>query len=206
MIKNTALFLLMLLCCTMLFSLGSEAIYQKMNSAYNKISSFQADLKQENYFAQIKKSISYTGNIHFTRGRMVIKFSKPNVQHLMISEGVVNLYDAPSKTVFRSRIRPEFNKMNPVEILQHYWKKSTVTVLSNKGGFAEVSLKPFDDPQIKNLSASINLKTGLVHTLSYTDANENKVSYKFSSIKTNAQIPASVWKFTYPKDVQVVEQ
>ena len=196
----------LLLFCLMLSAQTSDVIYQKMNPAYKGISSFQAELKQDNYFPQIKKSISYSGSIHFTRGRMVIRFDKPNVQRLMINEGVVDLYDAQSKTVLRSRMRPEFNKMNPVEILQLFWKKSEVTVLSTKGNFWEVSLKPLNDPNITSLSATINRKTALVQTLSYEDTNGNKVTYNFSGIKLNAQIPESIWIYKYPKDVQVVQQ
>ncbi|PKN72921.1 MAG: outer membrane lipoprotein carrier protein LolA [Candidatus Cloacimonetes bacterium HGW-Cloacimonetes-3] len=205
-IKLLSVFVLLLLCVSGISAITTDALYKKITATYGSFSTFQASVKQDNYFAQIKKSISYQGNIYFTRGRMVIKYDKPNVQRLMISDGMVDLYDAQSKTVLRSRMRPEFGKMNPVEILQVYWKKSTVRVLSSKGTISEVSLKPYDDPLIVSMTATINHKTGLVQTLSYTDASDNKVTYSFSAVKTNVSIPNSVWKFTYPKDVQVVER
>lgn len=187
-------------------AIGKDALYKKLWDAYGSISSFQAAVKQDNYFAQIKKTISYNGNIYSTKGRMVIRFEKPNFQRLMISGGMVDLYDASSKTVFRSRMQPEFGKMNPVEILQHYWKKSAVTVSAEKGNISQVKLKPNSDPVIVELTAKINHKSGLVESLGYTDANGNRVSYTFSGIKTNAKIPDSVWNYTYPKNVQVVQQ
>lgn len=206
MIKKHIYTSLLLLICVCTHAITSDALFKKISSTYGGLSSFQASVQQTNYFAQIKKSISYQGNIYFTKGRMVIKFDKPNTQRLSISGGTVDLYDAQSKTVLRSRMRPEFGKMNPVEILQVYWKKSTVRILGTKGNFTEVSLKPFDDPMITGLTATINHKTGLIHTLGYSDANSNKVSYSFSGIKTNARISESVWKYSYPKGVQVVEQ
>lgn len=199
-------FVLLLLSASGIRAITTDVLNKKITATYGGLSSFQASVKQDNYFAQIKKSISYQGNIYFTRGRMVIKFDKPNVQRLMISNGMVDLYDAQSKTVLRSRMRPEFGKMNPVEILQVYWKKSVVRVLSSSGNISEVSLKPFDDPLIVSMTASINHKTGIIQTLSYTDASGNKVTYSFTGIKTNARIPESVWIFNYPKDVQMVEQ
>lgn len=198
--------ILLLSCCIGLQAINSEALYQKITSTYGSLSSFQANVKQDNYFAQIKKDISYSGNIYFTRGRMVIKYDKPNVQRLMVKSGTVELYDAQSKTIFRSRMRPEFSKMNPVEILQLYWKKSTVKMLGSKGNVTEVSLKPIDDPSISQMSAFINHKTGIVQSLSYIDTSGNRVTYTFSGIKTNARIPEAVWQFSPPKDVQVVEQ
>ncbi len=199
-----------LLCSLLLFGslagLSPEALYGKMQKAYGSFSSFQANVKQDNHFAQINKSISYSGKIYFSQGRMVIRYDKPAFQRLQISGGLVELYDAGSKTVFRSRMRPEFGKMNPVEILQLYWGKSKVSVSGEKNGVSTVSLKPSGDPMIVSLSAKINNKTGIVDYLSYTDPNGNKVGYSFSGIKTNAAIPASVWKYTYPKGTQVVEQ
>lgn len=203
--KRISLFLLLLI--TMgLFAQSGDALYQKITNTYGGFSSFQASIKQDNHFAQINKSISYQGVIYFTKGRMVIRYDKPNFQRLMISNGKVDLYDQQSNTVFRSRMRPEFGKMNPVEILQHYWKKSVVTVRTDKNKLSNVTLKPIKDPIIVTLTASINPKTGIVQSLGYTDANGNKVSYSFSGIKTNAAIPASVWQYNYPKNIQVVEQ
>ena len=204
--KLLLMLVFILLCIAGLSAITTDALYKKITSTYGSMSSFQASVKQDNYFAQIKKDISYQGNIYFARGRMVIKYDKPNTQRLMISGGRVDLYDAQSQTVLRSRMRPEFGKKNPVEILQVYWKKSTVRILSTKANLTEVSLKPFDDPMIVSMKASINHKTGIVQSLSYTDASSNKVTYNFSNIKTNAKIPESVWVFSYPKNVQVVEQ
>jgi len=198
--------LILLLCCNFLFGISSEALYQKIAKTYGSLSSFQAVIKQDNYFAQLDKSITYHGNIYFTKGRMVIRFNKPYFQRLSVSGGIVELYDSQSNTVFRSKMRPEFGKMNPVEILQLYWKKSTVNIQQGKGNQVNVFLKPFDDPVIVSISAVVNSESGIVQSLTWTNRNNDKVTYNFSSIKTNAKIPASVWQYTYPKDVQVVEQ
>ena len=198
--------LILLLSCNLLFSISSEALYQKIAGTYGSLSSFQAVIKQDNYFAQLNKSISYEGNIYFTKGKMVIRYNKPYFQRLSVSGGMVELYDSQSKTMFRSKMRPEFGKMNPVEILQLYWKKSTVNIQQGKGNQVNVFLKPFDDPVIVSLSARVNSESGIVQSLTWTNRNNDKVTYNFSNIKTNAKIPASVWQYTYPKDVQVVEQ
>jgi len=198
--------LILLLSCNLLFSISSEALYQKIAGTYGSLSSFQAVIKQDNYFAQLDKSISYNGNIYFTKGRMVIRYNKPYFQRLSVSGGMVELYDSQSKTMFRSKMRPEFGKMNPVEILQLYWKKSTVNIQQGKGNQVNVFLKPFDDPVIVSLSARVNSESGIVQSLTWTNRNNDKVTYNFSHIKTNAKIPPSVWQYTYPKDVQVVEQ
>lgn len=204
--KISLILSLFLLLYSLAQGITTNELYRKLSSSYSKLSSFQAEVKQDNYYAQIKRSISYQGKLYFTPGRMLMHFSHPNVQRLYISGGSVDLYDAQSKTVFRSQIRPEFGKMNPLEILQHYWGRSKVQITSTKGNLSTVKLSPAKDPMISQLTATVNSKTGMVSNLSYTDASGNKVSYAFTGIKTNAAIPAAVWNFSYPKNVQVVSQ
>ena len=204
--KIKLLLLPWLLLCSMLHGIGTQELYNKLNGTYGKLKSYQADVKQDNYFSQIRKSISYQGRIYFASGRMLMHFTKPNVQRLTINNGKAELYDAQSKTLFRSVIRPEFGKMNPVEILQTYWTKSQVKITGSKGSISNVQLIPAKDPMISKITASINSKTGLISNLAYTDLSGNRVSYTFTSVKLNAGIPASVWNFSYPKGIQVIQQ
>jgi outer membrane lipoprotein-sorting protein len=198
--------LLIILCFGLLWAQSTDELHKKLNTRYDGLQSFQAEVKQTNYFSQIKQSIVYHGKLYFSPGRMVMHFDKPNVQRLMVSSGNAELYDASSNTILRSKMLPEFGKMNPVEILQHYWSKSEVSIVSKDQNMTTLRLIPQKDPMIKELTAKIDTKSGLVHSLGYSDAASNTVSYEFSNIRTNQSIPASVWKFAYPKDVQVISQ
>jgi outer membrane lipoprotein-sorting protein len=185
---------------------GSQALYGKLQAAYKGLKSFQATVQQSNHYQQLSKTITYSGNIYFTPGRMLMSFSKPSLQRLMIKDGQVELYDAASKTLFRTPMQAEFGKMNPVEILQIYWSKSSVSVVSETKTTASVKLVPSKDAMVSSLSATMNKNSGMVSKLSYTDKSGNSVTYTFSNIKLNGAIPGSVWSFQYPKGIQVVEQ
>ncbi|MDP2174098.1 MAG: outer membrane lipoprotein carrier protein LolA [Candidatus Cloacimonadaceae bacterium] len=200
--------ILLLLCCLAisLSATGSAEIHAKMQGAYKSLSSFQANVSQTNYYPQLKRSIVYDGRIYFSPGRMLMSFDKPHTQLLKIENSRVELYDAQSNTLFKAQMLPQFGKMNPVEILQLYWTKSTVKIIRESGDIVSVKLIPKDDPLIISLNASINKKSGLVQSLSYSDSSGNTVTYAFSGIKTNAAIPSGVWSFSYPKDAQIIEQ
>ncbi|MBW6513857.1 MAG: outer membrane lipoprotein carrier protein LolA [Candidatus Syntrophosphaera sp.] len=185
---------------------SSSDLYAKLRSAYQSLKSFQAEVLQSNFYPQLNKAISYDGKIYFTPGRMLMSFTKPSVQRLKIEAGRVELYDASSNTLFRTDMLPEFGRMNPVEILQLYWTKSSVTVTSEDKNSAGVKLVPAKDDLVRTLSATLNKNSGIVSKLSYTDRGGNSVTYTFTNIKLNGSIPESVWNFRYPEDVQVVEQ
>jgi len=198
--------LLLALCATATAATTTAQLYTRLQSAYNGLSSFQANVKQSNYYPQLKRTISYDGMLYFTPGRMLMHFTSPSVQRLQIEGGKVDLYDSQSNTVFRSTIRTEFSMLNPLEILQLYWNKSTVTITKEEGRLVSVTLKPKQDELVTSLAATINSSSGIVQTLSYTDKTGNTVTYSFSNIKPNAGIAATVWSFSYPQGVQIVEQ
>lgn len=204
--KKIALLLILAALLASLAAVSTQDLYKKLSSAHAGISSYQASVSQSNYYPQLKKTITYTGTMYFSGGRMLMHFTKPGVQRLLIENGQVQLYDAMSNTLYKGEIMPQFGRMNPLEILQLYWDRSTVSITGQKGDIVSVSLKPVKDPMLKSLSASVNYKSGLVQSLSYSDSGGNRVSYSFSGIKLNAGIASSVWKYSYPKNVQVIQQ
>ncbi len=204
--KRTTLIILLITLLASLGGISTKDLYKKLSTAHGSISTYQASVVQSNYYPQLKKTISYSGAMYFSGGKMLMSFTKPSVQRMLIDGGMVQLYDAQSNTLFKGEIMPQFGRMNPLEILQLYWDRSTVSITSQKGDIVSVSLKPVKDPMLKTLSASVNSKSGLVQSISYADTGGNSVSYSFSGIKLNGAIPASVWKFSYPKNVQIIQQ
>lgn len=198
--------LILALLCSFLAAQTTTELYQKLSAGYAKLSSFQADIMQENHFVQINKTISFKGKLYFQKKRMLMSFSSPSVQRLLIQNGSAELYDQDSKTLFKSPVAPQFNKMNPVEILEHFWLKSEVKILDNSKDQSRVRLIPHKDPLISSLEATLNNQSGIVSSLSYTDKSSNKVTYRFSNIRRDQPISPSVWIFSYPKDTQIIEQ
>ena len=203
--KKAIVVSLLLIWSVMLRSITTGEVYNKVSSFYANLRSFQAKVQQTNYYAQLKKTITYKGTIYFTPGRMLMHFDDPTIQRLKIENGRIELYDASSNTLFRTLMQPEYEKLNPVEVLQKYWNKSRISIISETEDKVNVELIPKNDDFIQSLSAMLDKNNGLIYKLSYKDKTGNSVSYNFSSIKLNQSIPSSVWKYDYPKNVQIIE-
>ena len=203
--KKAIVVSLLLIWSLMLLSITTGEVYNKVSSFYANLQSFQAKVQQTNYYAQLKKTITYKGTIYFTPGRMLMHFDEPTVQRLKIENGRIELYDASSNTLFKSLMQPEYEKLNPVEILQSYWNKSKVSIISETKDRVNIELVPQNDDFIQSLSATLDKNNGLIYKLSYKDKTGNSVTYNFSSIKLNQGISSSVWKYDYPKNVQIIE-
>jgi len=98
--------IVLVLLCSVLTAQTSADLYNKLASYYSGLSGFQADVQQVNYFSQLKHSVSYTGKLYFQKDRMLMEFSKPSTQRLLIQNGFAELYDAGSGTLFRSAVMP----------------------------------------------------------------------------------------------------
>lgn len=197
--------LILLLLTSLLAAQSTEELHSRLLKRYGSITSFQADVEQENHYVQLGKSLSYSGKFYFQQNEMLMAFSSPSVQRLYIKNGKAELYDKQSNALFKSAVMPQFNKMNPLQILQLYWQKSDVSLLETNAGISKVRLVPHQDALIGSIEAWIDA-SGLVSRLSYMDKQSNRVTYSFSDIRINRSIAPEVWIFKYPSDTQIIEQ
>ncbi|MDI3503293.1 MAG: hypothetical protein PWP64_229 [Candidatus Cloacimonadota bacterium] len=196
--------LALLLIWGILSAQSSAELYQRLSSRYSKLTSFQANLEQHNFYYGLNKEISYQGKIYFQAGKLLMSFSEPNVQRLYIDKGKAELYDGASHILYKSDILPEYSRMNPLEILQLYWDQAKVQILENSNGHSRVKLSLQKDPMLKEIEALIDDNTGLVKELSYIDNSDNVVSYYFTKILIDTKIPEDVWLYNYPEDTQII--
>lgn len=204
--KRYLIIVFMAVLLSSLLAISPAEVHTKLVNAYNRISSFQAGVSQTNNYSSLKRTITYQGNIYYVPGKMLMHFTRPQIQRLQIDNGKITMYDAMSNTILRGDMQPQFAGMNPIQLLQEYWGKSTVSVVSENRSNATVRLIPRNDPMIREIRAQISRISGLVQNLSYIESSGNTVSYAFSNIRTNQSIPASVWTYRYPADAQVLNQ
>ncbi|MDD4035500.1 MAG: outer membrane lipoprotein carrier protein LolA, partial [Candidatus Cloacimonetes bacterium] len=81
--------LILLLLLGVLYAQSVPQLHQRVQNQYQNLSSFQAEVEQSNYFAQLKRSIVFKGKIYFSPQRMLMHFSNPSVQRLQINAGKV---------------------------------------------------------------------------------------------------------------------
>ncbi|MBM4398739.1 MAG: outer membrane lipoprotein carrier protein LolA [Candidatus Cloacimonetes bacterium] len=204
--KIITAFLLIISITSILSSDKLDDSYNQMLKAYAGLNSWQAVINQTNYFAQTKTKLVSAGNFYYQKNRAAIRYTKPSEQALLIQNGKVTVYDKASKTAVRTQLDSAVQSLNPVEIVQTFWKKSEKQLQPNDKGVTNLLLKPKKDDQIKEISVFLDDKTGYVTKLIYTDKQGNSVTVAFSKMKVNKPIAEAVWKLDLPKDVKVIER
>lgn len=205
-IKHLTILSILLLLCGLLNADRLDDSYKKMLNSYGKLSTWQADISQTNYFSQTKSKLVSSGVFFYNKKAVSIRYTKPNEQSLLIKDGIVTIYDKNSKTAVKSQLISTVQSLNPVEIVKSYWQKSEKAFVQSKDGIDTITLKPIKDNQVKELTVSLNSKNGFVTKLIYKDKQDNSVSISFTKMKANKPIPTSAFQLVIPKDVKVIQR
>jgi outer membrane lipoprotein-sorting protein len=75
-----------------LLAISPAEVHTKLVNAYNRISSFQAGVSQTNNYSSLKRTITYQGNIYYVPGKMLMHFTRPQIQRLQIDNGKITMY------------------------------------------------------------------------------------------------------------------
>lgn len=201
-IRKSLLTILLIILCNVLTASPIEVAYNKMLNSYSRLNSWQAVINQTNYFVQTKTSLKSSGNFYFQKGKIAIRYNKPNEQRMLIQKGIVTIYDKSSNSYMKTELVSAVQSLNPAEIVKSYWQKSDNTVMSSTRESTVISIKPKKDEQIKEIKATIANKSGYITRFVYTDIQGNTVTISFTGMKVNKAIAASVWNLNIPANAK----
>jgi len=154
-------FILLLLLVTALLQADKvDETYKKMTKAYAELTSWQAVINQTNHFAQTKTKLSSSGRFYYKKNQIVIRYSKPNEQVLLIKGGKMTMFDKSSNAVVKSELVSAVQTLNPVEIIKLYWDKSNRSIKKSTDANTSIVLNLNNDSQIKDISFTLENKTG----------------------------------------------
>lgn len=193
-----------------LFSLSfaavkAEAQLDSLVKKYGELTSWQAVINQTNFFKQSDTTLHSEGNFYWQKGKLCLRYSKPQEQVLLVKDGTVTVYDKSAQTAVRTALSSDLQSLDPIAVVKNYKQYSEISSFQTANGYTTYLLKPTDDPQVKEIRIRISPRTNYIDQFSYVDRQGNKVTLEFKNLKINSAIPASVWKLQLPKGVQLIE-
>lgn len=203
--KILVIFIVLLLWAGLLFADKLNDSYNKLLSSYGKLSSWQANINQSNYFSQTDATLSSTGVFYYRKNRVAIRYHQPGEQVLLVRDGKITVYDKSARSAVRTTLTSSLQSLNPAEIVKAYWQQSKKTLVSSSDGNTCISLQPGANSQAREIRFTMKDKSGFINRLSYTDTAGNTVTVRFSGIKVNPSIPDRIWQLNLPKDVKLME-
>jgi outer membrane lipoprotein-sorting protein len=185
-----------------LFSTDAELFYQQVRSRFDQVVTLKADVAQTNEFIQSKTKLHSTGKLYYKPGNLILDYTQPNIQKLIIKGNSVQIYDKNSKTLIKTSNRQGIS--NPMQIVDKYWSTSRKEIVSEDSISIHFRLQPQTDENISKLEVVFNKSSTMVTQIAYWDQQGNKVKYRFLNIRTGVVIPSSKWSFVPPHGVKVI--
>lgn len=194
------LFTLILVVFSGLFAQLDEAedLKQILLDNYSNINTFEAEFQQHNYWHDLDTELFSKGDIYFNNTHLKLAYRDPVGQFLILDSLQVTIYDPASNQALISS-SSEID-IRPRSIIHKYWQDSLIVSIKQEANKADVSLRTEAGDQI-----NFHTEDEIITELSYTDADSNRVTYRFSEIKLNEELPDGIFTVKLPEDVNLLD-
>ncbi len=175
-----------------------KQIYSDILVRYSKIKSYKASFIQENYWIELKTIKKTQGEIFYDEDHLLLDYSKPNKQFLLIDHKSVTMYDGNTdQAMISNNIEAD---IRPVKFISRYWDNSEKELIEADNKNYKIKLSTQENEQIH-----LSIKDSLLYDILILDENMNSVHYKFSNAKVNLKLPANIFDLTLPSNTNIID-
>jgi outer membrane lipoprotein carrier protein len=186
-----------------------DAIVKKLQSRYDSTDGFRADFTQEVESATLGQKVESRGTVMFKKpGRMRWEFSEP--PQTLVSDGKFFWFYQPAeKQVLKTPFHQVFSSTTPASFLLGVGRLDQDFNISLTGETADsyqLHLTPKKDPEALGLlDLVVSAKTFDILQVTVTDPLGNVTRLHFSNIDRKASLDDTLFHFTVPPGVDVIE-
>ena len=175
-----------------------ETIYEKVLITYSTINTYETSFVQENYWEEIDVYKTSEGKLYYDEENLLMDYSKPNGQKLLIDENSVTMYDQGSEqAIISDKIDIE---LRPDKLISHYWEMSGKELIDQFDDTIKIKLLTPQEEKI-----IITILNNIVTEFNIMDKNKNYVIYKFLDIQINEALPDRIFELTLPEDTNIID-
>jgi outer membrane lipoprotein carrier protein len=202
--------LLMLLSLTIFFGFRGENaddILSKIQKKYETIHDASVTFTQHVEFGVMKTEQTFSGKFFMKKGG---KYRIEGEEQIIVTDGKsVWTYTKSNRQVVIDTYRDDPKSFSPDKVLVNVPKNYVATLLPDEKTREEstvLKLIPRDDKsQVKWMKIWINRTDWLMQKLQMEDISDNITTYTLSDIALNANLQDSVFRFSAPEGVEVID-
>ena len=196
-----------------------DQVFSKMDEVSKDFRSTAADIERTHVTVLVNDKDISSGKFFYVRKgkqpRVKLELEKPMRQLLLIDKGKLQMYTPNLKQVQEAAIGQHQDKIEMFMSLgfgqssQDLKKNFDVTLAGEEvvdGKKTSVlDLKPKDTGMFKSVRMWMDQQKWVAVQIKTTEKSGDYLTLKFMNIKTNANIPDSVFDLKMPKDVKVIK-
>jgi outer membrane lipoprotein-sorting protein len=179
-----------------------DAVGQKVNS----FKSISGNFTIKSFTSKGKPNGVKTGTISMKGSKYVLKQGKTEIT----CDGK-NIYSFDgSKTITVGPAEDANKSLTPQKILSgSYDKEFNYKLVSSKGAFHEIELKPVDTRKnFQKVTVFVDKTKNIISKAKVLDKSNNTMEFSFTNLNTSSSIADNVFVFNknkYPKDVEILD-
>ena len=175
-----------------------ETIYEKVLIKYSKINTYETSFVQENYWEEIDVYKTSEGKLYYDEENLLMDYSQPNGQKLLINENSMTMYDPISQqAIISDEVEIE---LRPDKLISHYWDVSEKELIEQFNDTIKIKLLTPEEEKIV-----ITITNSIVTEFNIMDKNKNFVIYKFSDIQINKALPDKIFELNLPEETSILD-
>ena len=175
-----------------------ETIYEQVLITYSTIDTYGTSFVQENYWEEIDIHKTSEGKLYYDNKNLLMNYSQPNGQKLLINENSVTMYDPVSgQAIISDKIEIE---LRPDKLISHYWDMSEKELIDQFDDTVKIKLLTPQEEKI-----IITISNNIITEFNIIDKNKNFVIYKFSDIKINKALPDKIFELILPENTNIID-
>ena len=175
-----------------------EIIYEQVLITYSTIDTYETSFVQENYWEEIDIYKTSEGKMYYNKENLLMSYSQPEGQKLLINENSVTMYDPVSgQAIISDKIEIE---LRPDKLISHYWDMSEKELIDQFNSTIKIKLLTPEEEKI-----IITISNNIITEFNIVDKNKNFVIYKFSDIKINKALPDKIFELILPENTNIID-
>ncbi len=206
-IVGFALTLILVFASTALGGDDVEDILSNVQKKYETIHDASVSFTQNIRFGVMKTEQSFSGKFYMRKGGM---YRIEGEEQIIVTDGKsVWTYSKDNRQVVIDVYHEDPKSFSPDKVLINVPKNYSATILSDEKAETDVTvlkLIPKDDKsQVKWMKVWISREDWLMRKCQIEDVSDNLTTYAISKISLNTHLPDSLFLFSAPKGVEVID-
>lgn len=204
--KNS-LILLLIVMCSSLSGVTTQELYHSLINKYNGVNTFQADIEQASYFAELELTNTSQGKLYHDSERILIEYTSPKVEKVSLSDNIVSIYQAESDRLIKTYADSTIVSLKMGYLIKRIWDEDNLQLVEDIEHFV-VKIKLTEENALANIESielTISKVEMLVKSVKYHDDGENEVSVTFTNIVVNEPLDEEIWEIEITDSTQIID-
>jgi len=184
-----------------------------VRDTYGALSDLSAEFTQTTTVPGFSTTLVSKGRVYLAKGKMRWDYTEPSNQQIYVNDGRVQYYIPAHKQVIVSTLSPDADDQIPLHLLMTLDRLDAQFAVTwedpaapRRDGAYRLRLEPKHPvADLEYVTVGVDPKRRVVTAISLHPKNGNVSSFVFSRLVVNPRLEASLFAFSVPEGIEVVE-